>query len=110
MLMKKKYPPIPRKKGCNPKIISMREAPSVAMALNIKISPIISPIQPERRSAPTVCMVGVIQILKLRMVMIKAIRATTALKEFIQNGVSFRANSAKMTLAYEKHRVALKAK
>ena len=74
------------------------------------MSPIMRPMQPERRSTPTVVLVGVIQILKLRMVMIKAANATNALKVFIHRGVTFRANSAKIVLAYEKHRVALKAR
>jgi hypothetical protein len=53
--------------------------------------------------------VGVIQILKVKMVMIKATRATKALNVFTQMGVTLRANSAKIILAYEKHKVALSA-
>ncbi len=88
----------------------MRDAPRLAIAFNMKISPIMSPMQPESKRAAQDDLVGGSQILKQRMVMIKAARATKALKVFIQKGLIFRANSAKMVLAYEKHSVALNAR
>ncbi len=87
----------------------MREVPSLAIALSIKISPIIKPRQPERSKAAVVIGVGFCQTRLNAIVKIKAKRATSALKVLTQKGETLRANSVKIVLAYEKQSVPVSA-
>ena len=69
----------------------------------------MSPMHPELKSAMRLLEFKGIQLSIKKTVTQKAIKAIKALKVFIQKGLVFLANSVKIVLEYEKHKVATRA-